>query len=228
MGFSRCHEHYGLAAAARAGRRYHIERRHFFFHQGEPARWLYLVVEGQVKLPQVTPEGHQVILRLIGSGEAFGLIAIMGESKYSISAQVVDDCLGLRWDGDEMGQMLKRYPQLAFNAMSVLSAYIRELQKRYRELATERVERRIARSLLRLARQTGQKVEDHVVNDMPLSRQNLAEMTGTTGFTFSRILSRWEQQGLIKAGRQRIINRQRHGMTTIAEDLPPLPLQDDS
>ena len=191
------YEHYGLAAAARAGRRYHIERGHFFFHQGEPARWLYLVVEGEVKLTQVTPEGHQVILRLIGSGEVFGLIATMGESPYSISAQAVDDCLGLRWDGDEMGQMLKQYPQLAFNAMSVSSAYIRELQNRYRELATERVERKIARSLLRLARQTG-----------------------TTVFTVSRILSRCEEQGLIKAGRQRIIFRQRHGLTTIAEDLP--------
>ena len=222
------YEHYGLAAAARAGRRYHIERGHFFFHQGEPARWLYLVVEGQVKLPQVTPEGHQVILRLIGSGEVFGLIATMGESTYPISAQAVDDCLGLRWEGDEMGQMAKRYPQLAFNAMSVLSAYIRELQNRYRELATERVERRIARSLLRLVRQTGKKVEDHVVIDMPLSRQNLAEMTGTTVYTVSRILSRWEQQGLIEAGRQRIIIRQRHGLTTIAEDLPPFPSQDDS
>lgn len=193
MGFSRCREHYGLAAVAGAGRRYHIERGHFFFHQGEPARWLYLVVEGQVKLPQVTPEGHQLILRLIGSGGVFGLIATMGESTYSISAQAVDDCLGLRWDGDEMGQMLKRYAQLAFNAMSVSSAYIRELQNRYRDLATERVERRIARSLLRLARQTG-----------------------TTVFTVSGILSPCEQQGLNKAGRQRIIIRQRHGLTTIA------------
>ncbi len=222
MGFFRCHEHGGLAAVAGAGRRYHFERGRFFFHQGGPARWLYLVVEGQVKLPQVTPERHQVILRLIGSGEVFGLIATMGESTYSISAQAVDDCLGLRWDGDEMGQMLKRYPQLAFNAMSVLSAYIRELLNRYCELATERVERSMARSLLRLARQTGKKVENHVVMDVPLSRQNLTEMTGTAGFTVSGILSRWEQQGLIKAGRQR------HGLTTIAEDLPPFPLRDDS
>jgi len=95
--------------------------------------------------------------------------------------------------------MLKRYPQLAFNAMSVPSAYMRELQNRYRELATQRVERKIARSLLRLARQTG-----------------------TTVFTVSHILSRCEQQGLIKTGRQR------HGLTTIAEDLVPFPLQDDS
>jgi CRP-like cAMP-binding protein len=95
------------------------------------------------------------------------------------------------------------------------------VQERLRELATERVEQRVARTLLRLARQVGRKVEGGVLIDMPLSRQDLAEMTGTTLYTVSRILSQWEQQHLVETGRERILIRQPHGLVAIAEDLSP-------
>lgn len=84
----------------------------------------------------------------------------------------------------------------------------------------ERVERRIARTLLRLVRQSGRKVSEEVLIDIPLSRQDLAEMNGTTLFTVSRTLSQWEQQGLIQAGRERIVIVMPHGLVSIAEDLP--------
>jgi CRP-like cAMP-binding protein len=98
-----------------------------------------------------------------------------------------------------------------------------DLQDRYRELATERVERRVARALLRLARQAGKRTDEGVLLDLPLSRQDLGEMTGTTLYTVSRILSGWEQNGLILSGRERIIIRRPHELVIIAEDLPTPP-----
>jgi CRP-like cAMP-binding protein len=103
----------------------------------------------------------------------------------------------------------------------LLAGRLQELQDRYRELATERVERRVARALLRLARQTGRKVENGVLIDFPLTREDLAEMTGTTLYTVSRILSGWEKEGLIETGRQRVLIRSPHGLVAIAEDLAP-------
>jgi CRP-like cAMP-binding protein len=75
--------------------------------------------------------------------------------------------------------------------------------------------------LLRLARQAGRKVENGVLLDLPLSRQDLGEMTGTTLYTVSRIMSNWEQNGLIETGRERVVICNPHGLVTIAEDLPP-------
>jgi CRP-like cAMP-binding protein len=107
---------------------------------------------------------------------------------------------------------------------------VRDFQDRVRELSTERVERRIARALIRLVRQAGKKVQEGVLIDLPLSRQDLAEMSGTTLFTVSRTLSQWESKGLIQSGRERVVVRNPHGLVSIAEDLPPgqvAPPEDD-
>ena len=105
--------------------------------------------------------------------------------------------------------------------MRHMSERIQELQERLHEFATERVERRIASALLRLAQQSGQKTPDGVLITLSLSRQDLAEMTGTTLYTVSRTLSRWEQLGIVDAWAQRVLVRSPHGLVTIAEDLPP-------
>jgi CRP/FNR family transcriptional regulator, nitrogen oxide reductase regulator len=104
--------------------------------------------------------------------------------------------------------------------LQTLADRVSEFQDRIRELTTERVERRIARALLRLAQQTGRKVEDGVLVDLLITRQDIAEMTGTTIFTVSRTMSQWETQGIIKSGREKIIIRRPHQLVVIAEDLP--------
>jgi CRP-like cAMP-binding protein len=84
-------------------------------------------------------------------------------------------------------------------------------------MSSEQVEQRVAHALLRLAKQAGRKVDQGVEIDFPISRQDVAEMTGTTLHTVSRILSAWEQQGLVEGGRQRIVLREPHKLFRIAE-----------
>ncbi len=208
-----------LHAALEAAHRRHARREAFFFQQGDPASALYVLTSGRVRLTQVTPEGHQVILHLVHPGEMFGGIAALGDATYPVSAQAIEDCQALAWDGEQMARLMERTPRLAVNALRLLAGRVQELQDHVRELTTERVERRVARTLLRLARQAGRKVEGGVLIDLPLSRQDLAEMTGTTLFTVSRTLSHWEQQGIVEAGRERVLIRFPHGLVRIAEDL---------
>jgi len=85
------------------------------------------------------------------------------------------------------------------------------------EMSTEQVEQRIAHALLRLAKQAGRKVEDGIEIAFPISRQGVAEMTGTTLHTVSRTLSGWEQNGLVESGRQRIVIRDAHRLFLLAE-----------
>lgn len=196
-----------------------LEKGEFYFHQGEKALAFYIVVEGRVRLTQLTPEGHQIILRYLGPGEGMGIIVVLSNTVYPLSAEVVADSTALKWDYEAAAQLLEQFPRLALNGLRLVAGRFQELQNRYQELATERVERRVARTLLRLARQTGRRTEQGVLIDLPLSRQDLGEMTGTTLYTVSRILSNWEQQKLIESGRERITICNPHGLVVIAEDL---------
>jgi CRP-like cAMP-binding protein len=209
-----------LAEVAQAARWSRLEAGSFFFHQEEAANALYLLVQGQVGMAQVTPEGQQVILRIVSPGEPFGWIALTRHAAYPASAQALVASEALVWDAEAMTQLMERHPRIALNALPLLAEQLQELQHRYRELATERVERRVARALLRLVRQSGRKVESGVLIDFPLSREDLAGITGTTLYTVSRILSGWEKRGLIETSRQRILIRSPHGLVIIAEDIP--------
>ncbi len=209
-----------LEASLAVARRTELARGAFFFYQDEPATAFYVIVEGRVRLSQLTPEGHQVIIHFMGPGDGMGIIVALSNTTYPLSAEAVSDCVALKWDYDSTIQLMEQYPRLALNGLRLVSSRFQELQNRYRELATERVERRVARALLRLTRQAGKRIEQGVLLDLPLTRQDLGEMTGTTLYTVSRILSSWEQQGLLETGRERIIVRDPHGLVTIAEDLP--------
>ncbi len=203
-----------------------VSRHAFYFHQEEPAVSLYVLIQGRVKLIQTTPEGHQVVLRIAVPGKMFGGIAAFGKTAYPASAQAITDSTSLYWDGKTMAHLMEQYPSIASHALNHLATQLQEVQDRYRELATERVEQRVARTLIRLVRQSGRKTNEGVLIDIPLSRQDLAEMTGTTLFTVSRILSGWEQKNLVKTGREKVIITSPHALVSLAEDLPDIPTDD--
>lgn len=209
-----------LTNVIQAATRRHYASGSFVFYQEDEANTFYVLVQGKVRMTQITPEGHQVIVHFFGPGQGVGIIAVLGQFAYPLTAETIEDCVFLVWDSALMNQLMEKYPRLAINAARLLAVRFRELQDRYRELATERVERRVARTLLRLAKQLGQKVEAGILINMPLSRRDLAEMTGTTLYTVSRILSKWEQDGLVKTGREQVIICAPHGLVIVAEDLP--------
>jgi CRP-like cAMP-binding protein len=189
------------------------------FREGNPATSFFVVQTGTVKLTQVTPEGHQVVLRLIRTGDAFGGAAAFGVGTYPVTAEAVTEASLYEWPGPAILGLMERHPRLAINAARFVAARLHELQVQYRQLATEKVERRIARALVRLVEQAGKRVQTGVLIDLPLSRDDIAQMTGTTLYTVSRVVSRWESEGLLEAGRQRIVIAKPHALMAIADDL---------
>ncbi len=211
----------GLAAAAADARLVRVAAGRSFFREGERARVFYVLDRGRVKFTQISAEGHEVILRVIGPGEPFGGVAAFVENAtYPVTARAVEPSEAHAWDGSRILALMHRFPTIAINAARMIAERHHELQRQHRELMTERVEQRIARALLRLADHAGRRVEGGVEIDFPLSRQDLAQMTGTTLFTVSRTLSGWQESGLISTGRRRIVIRQPHRLVRIAEDLP--------
>ena len=208
-----------LQAIITAARSTRLPADAILFHQEDAVRTLWVVTSGRIQLFQGTPEGHQVILHIAGPGEEVGLLPALTGSSSPVGARAVEDCQLLGWDADDIRALMRRYPDISFNAITILGGHIRLYQDRIRELTTERVERRLARTLLRLAQQLGKRTPEGVLIDLPLSRQNLAEMSGTTLYSASRILRAWEDAGIVSSGRERVVIRSPHKLVAIAEDL---------
>ena len=198
-----------------------IEEGEFFFLQGDPANYFYILISGKAKLIQSNPAGQQVNLRTINEWQMFGAVgAVREEALYPATAQALEHSTALAIESSFLHEALKTRPYLNFGLMQLMTGYIQEMQERYREMATERVERRIALTVLRLAAQIGERVAgDETMVELPLSRQDVAEASGTTIFTVSRVLADWERRGLVETGRERVLIRSPHRLVQISEGL---------
>lgn len=204
-----------------------VEDGGFFFMQGDEAHYLYILTSGQVKLMQSNSSGQQVNLRTIYPWQMFGALgATRGAgAAYPATAQTLRDGSALAIPSPFLRSMMETRPYLSFDLMNLMTSYIQEMQTRYRELATERAEQRVANALIRLAGQAGIRRRPEPVEgsdkeagiELSLSRQDVAEMTGTTLYTVSRLLSDWERKGILKTGREKITVVEPHDLVRIAD-----------
>jgi CRP-like cAMP-binding protein len=193
-----------------------VEEDSFYFFQGDPAKYAYVLVTGRVNLVLSNPMGQQVNLRTIKQWEMFAALgAVRNDATYPVAAQALEPSSALAIESKLLRDMMQTRPYLNIGLMQLMTGYIQEMQNRYRELATEKVERRLALTILRLASQIGVKTQGQI--ELPLSQQDIAEATGSTIFTVSRTLSEWEKRGLIETGRGRIVMKNPHGLVEIAE-----------
>lgn len=210
----------GLEEAVALARRSKCARGETLFEQGEPAVAFHLIIAGRLKVSKDTVDGQQIIIRYLGAHEIAGCVAVCGGMPYPATAMAVEDTWLLTWDRTRLSQLAERYPVIAMNAMRIMGGRTMELQSRLTEMQTERAERRIAHTLSRLVVQAGRRTADGIEIDFPITRQDLAEMSGTTLHTVSRTLSEWEQAGIVSGGRQKVVILNPHALITIAEDLP--------
>ncbi|MCB0137948.1 MAG: Crp/Fnr family transcriptional regulator [Caldilineaceae bacterium] len=187
------------------------------FSQGEEAGHFFLLLSGHIRVVQTSEEGHQVVARYINEGELFGIAVAMGRSTYPATAVAAVECVALAWPSSVWHDLQKRFPSFGTAAYQTIGSRLQDTQARVMEISTEQVEQRIAHTVLRLLKQSGRKTANGIEIDFPITRQEIAEMTGTTLHTVSRILSAWEDNGLVRGGRQRVIVTDPHGLMLVAE-----------
>ena len=209
-----------LERALALARRGKCARGETLFEQGAAPEAFHLILSGRLKVSQTTPEGQHVIIRYLGPREVAGCVAVCGGVPYPATAEAVEDTWLLSWTRPRIAELSERHPEVAMAAMRVMGGRMTELQARLREMQTEQVERRIAHTLGRLVVQSGRRTPEGIEIDFPITRQDLAEMTGTTLHTVSRTLSKWETAGIVAGGRQKVVILQPHALVSIAEDLP--------
>lgn len=204
-------------AMLRCGRRRECRAGETLFSQGEPADCCYLVIAGRFKLSKVHEQGREVLLRYLGPGELTAAVAVFNGKDYPVSAQAVSDAAVVGWSKATMLQLMLTHGPLAVNMLAAAIDRLDDLQTRFLELCAEQVERRVAHGLLRIMRQAGIKTEEGILIDLRLSRQELADYSGTTLYTVSRILSSWEKSGWVASGRERIVVTDPHSLVVFAE-----------
>ncbi|MDX9755086.1 MAG: Crp/Fnr family transcriptional regulator [bacterium] len=200
------------------GNRIDVQSGETVFSQGDPARKCYFVLAGLIKLTKFHEQGKAVVVRYIKPGELTAAIAVFKENLYPVTAEAVGHSELVGWNKQAMVTLMADYPQLAVNMLGVAFDRLEDLQTRYLELFAEQVEKRIARALLRIMRQSGRKTNEGILIDFPLSRHELAEYTGTTVYTVSRALSAWEKKGWVISRRERIIVSDPHALVLFTEN----------
>lgn len=187
------------------------------FDQGAEADRFFLLLHGHLRVEKTTPQGNQTVVRYVSAGELFGVAQAMNIARYPATAVAVVDSIALVWPSSSWQRLIARYPSLAASALQTVGSRLQDTQTRVMEISSEQVEQRVAHTLLRLVKQAGRKVDTGIEIDFPISRQDIAEMTGTTLHTVSRILSAWESDGLVEGGRQRVVLRDAQRLRDLAE-----------
>jgi CRP/FNR family transcriptional regulator, nitrogen oxide reductase regulator len=175
------------------------------FRQGERARAFFVLLHGRLKVVKVTPQGQQVVIRFVHPGDIFGIAKALRREDYPATATAVVDSVALTWPNEVWDSFVARYPSFATNVMQMMGQRIQEAHTKVKELSTEEAEHRVAHTILRLLEQSGRVVDDGILIDFPVTQQEIAESSGTTLHTVSRILSVWANDGLVEIGRQRVV-----------------------
>ncbi|MGH6922815.1 MAG: Crp/Fnr family transcriptional regulator [Propylenella sp.] len=209
-----------MRAILQAGQTRRIERKAAVFEQGQTATEFFVLLHGHLKVVQTTPDGRQIIVRIVEPGELYGVAVALGRPDYPAAAVALEESITLVWPSSAWQSMVERAPALAVNALQAIGRRVEEAHAQFREVSTEEVERRVAHLPLRIAKVGGQGPGAAAEVEFPITRQDIAEMTGTTLYTVSRVLSGWEQQGLVSGGREKLAVKEPGKLREIAERMP--------
>ncbi|ANN61986.1 Crp/Fnr family transcriptional regulator (plasmid) [Mesorhizobium loti NZP2037] len=194
-----------------------IARNRAVFEQEGDAHSFFLLLDGHIRVVKSTSEGGEVTVRYIGPGELMGIATALGRTTYPASAIAAVDCVVLAWPSSLWSEFASAYPSFGASTYQTVGNRLQDAHTRVVEMSTEHVDQRVAHALLKLVNQTGRKTQEGLMIDFPISRRDIAEMTGTTLHTVSRLMSAWEGKGLVRSGRQKVTVVEPHRLLMLAE-----------
>jgi CRP/FNR family transcriptional regulator len=186
----------------------------FVFWDGDAPEWFYIVAEGKVKVVKYSSLGKEFIIAFFGPGEMFGEVAVFENKPYPASAQAVTETRVVGVKKEDFLSFLTNRPQVALRIISVLGGRLRDAQGRLRDLAGERVEQRLASILLMLLAKLG--------STLPFTRQEIADMVGTTTETAIRVMSILRDRGVIRSVRGKVVILDEQKLRLLSEGPPPV------
>jgi CRP/FNR family transcriptional regulator, nitrogen oxide reductase regulator len=205
-------------AAVAASRQY--ERGEPICSEGDPSEFLFTIVSGRAKVSKLLPTGKEVILEIFGAGDPLGAVVAYEGRPYPASATALDPTVCLLVRRADFFALLERYPSLVRGFLVGMAQRLVELTRRIPEVAGGRVETRFAHLFLKLADRMGHRQEAGTFIPMPLSRQELADLTGTTIETCIRLMSRWGKDGVVVTEKDGFRLLDRPALEALSQGLP--------
>jgi CRP-like cAMP-binding protein len=201
---------------AQVGQLRTYERGDAIFAEDDPSDFFYVVVTGRVKVFKHTPSGGDIILEIFGPGGPLGAVAAYESRPYPASAEAIESASCLLFPREAFFALLERHPTLVRGLLGSLSLRLVELTNRLAELTGGRIDTRFARLFLKLADEIGRPDRGGIFIPLPLDRQELADLMGTTIETTIRIMSRWGKDGVIRTEKDGFVLLERAALEALA------------
>lgn len=182
-----------------------VKKKDVIFSEGDPSDWFYIVLKGKVKITKLSQEGKEIIIEIITPMDFFGGLAVIKGFPYPANAIAMEDTELLKISRSNLMRILDRFPGLMYCMALQLGDRMKESHETLKNIALERVEARIASLLLKLADKTGKETEGGTMIEMKLTKQDIAEMVGTTVETSIRTMSKFKKNGILSDKEGRII-----------------------
>ena len=189
----------------------------YIFLEGEAPEALFVIRSGKIKVLRHSTDGKDVVLRVASSGQLLGTVAVFDGGGYPGTAQAIEECVLLVIARNDCLTLVTRFPVFALSVIADLGNRLRGSAEQIRSLAVERVEQRIARVLLKLGSSAGADLPEGRVIEMPLTRQDVADMTGTTVETAIRVMSKFRRNELIRTRRGKVVLVDLDGLQAVAD-----------
>jgi len=174
-----------------------FRKKEVIFSEGDSSDWLYIVTKGKVKITKLSQNGREIILEIISPMDFFGGVAVMRGFPYPANAVAMDDAELLKISRSNLMRILDRFPNLMYCMAMNIGDRIKGSHEALKNIAVEKVESRIASMLIKLADKAGIKTDGSVTIDMKLTKQDIAEMVGTTVETSIRTISKFKKLGIV-------------------------------
>jgi CRP/FNR family transcriptional regulator len=192
------------------------EKSETIFAEGDPPDFLFTIVSGRVKVVKTIPSGKEIILEIFGIGDPLGAVAVYEGTPFPASAMALEPTSCLLIPRPQFFALLEENPTLVRGVLIGLTHRLVELTRRLSELTGGRVESRFARLFLKLADQMGRSDRGGVFIPMALSRQELADLTGTTIETAIRVMSRWGKEDVLETDKDGFVVKNRDELEALA------------
>jgi CRP-like cAMP-binding protein len=190
------------------------------FYEGALVERFWVVKDGQVKIIKHGEDGKETVIEVIPPGEMFGGGALL-LTHHPGTAQALSNLTTLSLPVEEYKLLLQEYPALALRVIGALGERLLSVVDT-RVMASERVERRIAHILLKLASKCGEESEGGWRITLSLSRQDIADLSDTTIETAIRVMSKFRKEGLVKTLRGGyVVILDREGLREVGGGQPP-------
>ncbi len=180
------------------------------FSEGDRSQWLFIVEKGKVKITKLSQDGKEVILEIISPGEFFGAFAVLKDIPYPANAVSMEQSDLIRISRKNLLRIIDRFPTIMYFMSMNLAERVRDSHETLKNIALEKVEARIASLIVKLADKTGIETADGILIDIKLTKQDIAEMVGTTVETSIRTISNFKKNGIMndKNGKILILDKE--------------------